>query len=145
MAKVVNFKKYEITGDFIKSNNTLLRYPYLYMLNGYTLYRLNVITKESETLAVIDMNGLIISGTTPDVIGSCMSVDTNRLYFYAIDRQSNYYWVVALCELNIDDYTVRNLGQLTAVDNYSDFLRIKSKVVQIDSENILIYQYYYLI
>lgn len=149
MAKILSFNYYGIGGTFSKSNTTLLKYPYLYTLNSSKqLHRLNVISKQSELIATIDISSLFKTYSPSDIIsiyGGCTSVGTDKLYFIAYGRtdysQKDYY----LCELDINTFRCRTISIIVAL-NYSisssTVYNCNSKVEKLDDNNVRWYSYY---
>lgn len=147
MAKILSFNYYDIGGTFTKSNTTLLKYPYLYSLaSGGQLYRLNVISHQSELIASIDFSKLftVISGSIT-LTGSCMSVGTDKMYFYATGHTDSYKYKYQLCELDVDTYTCRLLYNVHTMDTlYSgdSVHSMRGKVEKIDDNTIRVFHYY---
>lgn len=149
MAKILSFNYYDIGGTFSKSNTTLLKYPYLYTLNGsQQLHRLNVISKQSELIATIDISKVFTIYSSSDVInmyGACTSVGTDKLYFIAYGRTGDYTLSYYLCELDVDTFTCRSIRR---VFSYSDLYFSSTaygcncKVEKLDDTTIRTYNYY---
>lgn len=148
MAKILSLNYYDIGGAFSKSNTTLLKYPYLYTLdNTRELYRLNVISKQSELIANIDLSNLFDTYSSSDVIRKsegCTSVGTDKLYFIAYGRTSQYIWSYYLCELDVDTFTCRSIDEIF---NYTTELsanvyNCNCKVEKLDGNTIRTYNYY---
>lgn len=147
MAKILSFNYYDIGGTFTKSNTTLLKYPYLYSLaSGGQLYRLNVISHQSELIASIDFSKLFtVNSGTITLTGSCMSVGTEKMYFYATGKTDSYDYKYQLCELDVETYTCRLLYNVHTRDTlYSgDAVHsMRCKVERIDDNTIRAFHYY---
>lgn len=147
MAKILKFNYYDIGGSFTKSNTTLLKYPYLYTLaSGGQLYRLNVISHQSELIASIDFSKLFtIKSGSITLTGSCMSVGTDKMYFYATGRTDSYIYKYQLCELDVETYTCRLLYNVLALDTvYSGDVvhSMRCKVERIDDNTIRAFHYF---
>lgn len=147
MAKILSFNYYDMGGTFTKSNTTLLKYPYLYSLASEgQLYRLNVISHQSELIASIDFSKLFtVKSGSITLTGSCMSVGTNKMYFYATGRTDSYVYRYQLCELDVESYTCRllyNVYTQSTLYSGSGVYRMSGKVERIDNNTIRAYHYY---
>lgn len=147
MAKILSFNYYDIGGTFTKSKTTLLKYPYLYSLaSGGQLYRLNVISHQSELIASIDFSKLFtVKSGSITLTGSCMSVGTNKMYFYATGRTDSYAYRYQLCELDVESYTCRllyNVYTQSTLYSGSGIYSMSGKVERIDNNTIRAYHYY---
>lgn len=148
MAKILSFNYYDIGGTFSKSNTTLLKYPYLYTLNSsQQLHRLNVISKQSELIATIDISKVFTtySSSAISIYGGCTSVGTDKLYFIAYGRTEQFYVSYYLCEVDVDTFTCRSIRR---VFGYStSYIRSTTygcncKVEKVDDNTICTYNYY---
>lgn len=147
MAKILKFNYYDIGGAFTKSNTTLLKYPYLYSLaSGGQLYRLNVISHQSELIASIDFSKLFtVKSGSITLTGSCMSVGTDKMYFYATGRTDTYKYQYQLCELDVDTYTCRLVYSVYTMDTlYSGDIMysLRARVEKIDDNTVRAFHYY---
>lgn len=117
MAKITTFNYYDIEGNFTKGISSLFRYPYIYSLtSGGSLYRLNVVSRQSELFANVDFSNLFsvpqgsVYGT-----GFVLNDNTNLMYFYAYGHSSSSDYNVYkyyICSLNIDTLESRSISLL---------------------------------
>lgn len=149
MAKILKLNYYDISGEFTKSNTTLLKYPYLYSLDSSNhLYRLTVISHKSELIATIDISEVFDTYSSSDVIkvyGGCTSLGTSKLYFIAYGRTSQYGWSYYLCELDVDTFTCRSIDKIFSYETLSyagDAYGCNCKVERLDGNTIRTYNYY---
>lgn len=121
MAKILTFKNYEITGEFSKYNNSLLIYPFLYVLQtDGKLYRLNVITHESELYSSLNLDNafstLYDGHVTIQNVTSVTTVGGNYLYFIGYGHVSRWSYQWHLCRVNITSLTFDDLFAFTSYD-----------------------------
>ena len=147
MAKQVEFSYFDISGQFVKSDTTLLKYPYLYSIasNG-AVYRLNVVSKFSELLYTIDLETLLppqSNVTSRTVYGGSLNVDTDKMYFWAaLYYTSTYYYrYVYLCEIDLSNMSCRVLGGVRFAEYSSYKFILNTRFEQIDNNTIKLYLY----
>ena len=146
MAKITRFQYYDITGSFSKSNIVLLKYPFLYSLTRQgKLYRLNVISHISELIASIDVSDLfnVVSGKISISFG-CLSVNTDKMYFYAYGKTSSTTLTIYLCELDLSTFecnTVYVVNTSPSKSFYYGSVTYWGKVIGQD-DSIYVYSYF---
>lgn len=107
MAKNVVFTSRTITGEFVKTNNTFLKYPYLYSLtNSGLVYRLNVINMVGELYGSINL--------PYPLVGNSYTENGDYMYFTC------YYDEIKIYRILLDTLSVEYINSKIRTDYVTD-------------------------
>lgn len=153
----MTFTNSDITGAFPSTTaiaSYLLQYPYMYIMTQGTspqLYRLNVISHQSELLASINISSAFTTVNTKSVTDRVCCTGTDRLYCIIAGKESssstygnNYY----LCSVNLTNYNVSRVYSSAIYGNLASWSGTSANlgyfhITQVDADLIDMTMYAY--
>lgn len=130
MGKVVTFENFDITGDFNVGLYTLMKYPYMYIIQQNHLYRVNVILRTSELVYTLPFSAV---GT--DRGSGCYCRDTEYLYFFR--AISTHLW---LYKIDVVTFEYSQLIEIDFIDKASSlnpyYNNVSGRITVVDDTHI---------
>lgn len=141
-----NVSKFNKKNDL--SENTWFKYPYIYNIVGGNnilyVYRKDIINNTSELYKTIDTSKALplYSGYSAYSMGKVRS-DGNYPYIILFGRTDSYQYTYALFKVDIENSSVEKVRNLFFANNDNEYKYASIYVKNIDSQNIVIYHYYW--